>query len=140
MSNISDNNSKIDKAFRLLTQSKDAAIAAGFVKMMQFGLEALLEAHSSRMSHATEERETLGWAIFHDGVEIASGAQDRGDIEGSVLLQLEFLGSSTKGWVGFLMSDMEYDWYRVDYEESFLIYAKDKIKANFDTFFKPIRP
>lgn len=141
MSQLHDNANKITNAFARLTATKDAVIAAGFARMMRFGLEALLDAHDFQgdYSHAIAERETLGWMIFHDGREVASGAQDRGPLEGSVRLQLEYLGSGvTSGWVGFLMSDMVFNWYRVDYEIAWLHYSKDEIISNFNRFFTPV--
>lgn len=144
MSQLQNNANKISNAFARLTASKDAVIAAGFARMMRFGLEALLEAHDTPIAgkdifhHNEMEKETLGWMIFHDGVEVASGTQDRGDIEGAILWELESLGSGTTGWVGFIMSDMSFDWYRVDYEIDFLEYTADEIKSNFNRFFTPV--
>lgn len=138
------NRSKIDSAFARLRANKDLVIVDGFAKMMQAGLEALLEAHDQPIigeeifAHNDNERETLGWMIFHDGREVASGTQDRGEVTGAVLFRLEALGSGTTGWVGYIMSDMSFDWYRVDYEKEFLYYSRDEIKSKFSTFFKPI--
>lgn len=138
------NASKIAAAFGRLSASKDAIIAEGFARMMQAGLDALLEAHDTPIigedifAHNEMERETLGWMIFHDGREVASGTQDRGEITGAILYRLEALGSRTTGWVGYLMSDMSFDWYRVDYEKEFLFYSRDEIRRDFSRYFKPV--
>lgn len=143
---IARNNTVISNAFASLTARKDQIIQEGFIRMMEAGLEYLLEAHDAPIAgknifhHNEMEKETLGWMIFRDGVEVASGTQDRGPLEGSVrdiLLNLE--GRPDTGWVGYLMSEMDFNWYRVDYEISFLQYSADNIKGNFSTFFRPIR-
>lgn len=138
------NDSKITRAFDRLKASKDAVISSGLVRMMQYGLEALLEAHDlpiigNNIYHHNElEKETLGWMVFHDGAEVASGTQDRGEISGNILLELESEGAKTTGWVGYIMSEMTYDWYRVDYEMDFLQYSAEEVKSSFNRFFKPV--
>lgn len=144
---IARNNTVISNAFASLTARKDQIIQEGFIRMMEAGLEYLLEAHDEFRRkghnihwHNLDERETAGWMIFHDGVEVASGAQDRGPLEGSVrdiLLNLE--GRPQNGWVGYLMSEMTFDHYRVDYEIAWLLISSDNIKGNFSSFFRPIR-
>ena len=88
--------------------------------------------------HNIDERDTLGWAIFHDGTLVKSEAQDKGPITGNVLSKLEAIGSGTSGWVGIVMSEMTFNWYRVDWEIGFLNYSVEEIKRNFKSIFKPI--
>ena len=55
-----------------------------------------------------------------------------------MLNKLEAIGSETKGWVGIVMSEMTFNWYRVDWEIGFLNYSVEEIKRNFKSIFKPI--
>lgn len=145
---LQNNNNVIRNAFAKFTARKDQAITVGFSRMMEAGLEYLLEAHDipiipisggKEIHHHNEgEKETLGWMIFHDGVEVASGTQNRGPLSGAILFEMESMGAGTTGWVGFVVSEMSFNWYRVDFEMDFLQYSADKIKENFNIYFRPI--
>ena len=139
------NESTIETAFARFVAQKDAYIAEKFAELMRFGLEALLEAHDMPIvgknifHHNQLEKETLGWAIYHNGVEVAAGSQNRGSLEGSVQFRIEDMLSGTKEWVGVIMSEMSFDWYRVDYEMDFLLYSRDEIRENFSKIFTPMK-
>lgn len=139
------NDQVIKDALARFTAQKDAYIGEKLCELMQLGLEAVLEAHDAPIvggnifHHNLSEKDTLGWAVYHDGSKIGSGTQDRGSVKGSVQEMMDGLFGGTKGWIGVIMSEMTFDWYRVDYEVAFLNYSADQIKQNFHNIFKPIR-
>lgn len=137
----SQNKRIIESAFKRFNARRESYLAEKFETIMRLGLDAVLEAHEMNPAvhhHNIDERDTLGWAIFHDGTLVKSEAQDKGPITGNVLNKLEAIGSETKGWVGIVMSEMTFNWYRVDWEIGFLNYSVEEIKRNFKSIFKPI--
>lgn len=135
------NNDKVaERAFKALQKRKDEYIRDKFVVLMRTALEDLLEAHDQfgPLSHSTMEKHTLGFAIYHNGVEVALETQNRGAIEGAIEFRLEHLGAASKGWVGIVMSDMSFDWYNVDLEIGFLNYSANEVRKNFHKIFKKI--
>ena len=103
--------------------------------LLNAGLEYLHEAHG--LIHPGEyhehEKDTLGWALVHDGQILEVVSQDKGKWTpyGDALHRLEDLASQTNGWVGIVLSDMANSWYRVDWEYDYLAYSADHIREHF---------
>lgn len=136
------NRTTIKNAFTGFSARKENFITVRFAELMKYGMEKVLEAHDEFgivHHHNIDERNTLAWMIFHNGVKVAGDGQDEGSTEGTAIWRIESLGSSTKGWVGFVMSEMTFNWYRVDWEEDFLNYSIEEIRLNYRKIFKPIR-
>lgn len=137
----SKNRQVIKNAFNNLLKDEKEIIRDGMCKLAEAGLSYLIEAHefhSALMNHTTET-DTMGYAVAFDGVIVASGSHDGGgdDMPGAARDTAQALLAGTQGWVAIILSDME-GWYRVDYEEDFLGYAFEEVKANFNQFFKRI--
>lgn len=133
------NDRVITSSLARLRERKDEQIKAGMYRLLEAGLSYLQEAHDADMKHENEAN-TLGWILVHDGEIVEAVAQDRGPYtpSGDVLGRLEQMVAvlPKSGWCGIVMSDMANDWYRVDWEMSFLQISVDRVKAEFQTFFK----
>lgn len=137
------NSAVIDKAFARLCKSEETVALNGMHGLLLAGLGYLEEAHG--LIHGgerhTEENDTLGYALVHDGniLEVVSHSGKEWTPNGNAIQRLEQVASrSRKGWVGIILSDMTNDWYRVDYEMDYLAYSADNIREHFHDFFKPI--
>lgn len=139
MSYRARNNRVIKRALVNLQKEKDVFIKNSFVNLMRVGMENVLYAHNDHHQaiHHTQETNTIGFAVFHNGKCLALEYQNRGGFEGRVDEKLYTLGRGTTGWVGFIASEMEYNWYRVDWEIGFLKYSARQIKADFHKIFSP---
>ena len=120
-------------------------IQRGMYHLLDAALEALIDAHDKlhqgKAHHHPEESDTLGDVIFHNGELIEAVAQGGGRFtpRGSALTQLENLrGQAPAGWVGYVLSDMRNNWYRVDWEEDFLMYSADEVKDRFYEIFQKV--
>ena len=142
MSTEARNRSVIEKAFARLQRSEEDVIRNGMYGLLNAGLHYLEEAHG--LLHGgerhTEENNTLGWALVHDGnmLEVASHSGEEWTPYGDALHKLEDIARQTKGWVGIILSDMANDWYRVDYEFDYLAYSADRVQEHFNDYFKRI--
>ena len=143
MSTETRNRSVIDKAFARLQRSEEDVIRNGMYGLLNAGLHYLNEAHGlihSGMYHVGE-KDTLGWALVHDGqiLEVVAHDGRKWTPYGDALHRLEDIARQfNKGWVGIVLSDMANNWYRVDYEYDYLAYSVDRIEEHFHDFFKPI--
>lgn len=138
---LSSNARKIDRAFSRLKASEAKIVRDGMIRLAKRGIEYLVDAHERHaqdMRHTTE-RDTLAWAVSHNGDVIASGSHygDGSDI-GNAKYMAESILSSTKGWVAVILSEM-YGYYRADYEQDFLYETAFNTQAEFQTYFKKIR-
>lgn len=133
----------IERAFSRFRKEEEDILREGAIRIGKAGLDFLLEAHENfqeQLLHP-EETDTLGYAVAYNGGIVDSAAHiggDTGDLPGSAKEEAERLLSGTKGWMIIVLSDMD-NWYRWDWEEDFLMYSSDEIKANFNKYFKPIR-
>ena len=126
---------------RMLASEQERALAA-MCKVAEAGLQYLLDAHDAHemfMSH-TQETDTIGYAVAHNGSIVATRAHDGGgdDLPGSAVDEATRVLAGTSGWVAVILSDMQ-GWYRVDYETQFLFYSADMVKENFRRFFKQVK-
>lgn len=138
------NKATIDKAFNRFINREEALITDGMYGLLNAGLEYLHEAHEMHrpgMAHETES-DTLGWALIHNGkiLEVVSQSKGEWTPHGDAIGRLQALAAETPmgAWVGIILSDMANNWYRVDYEMSFLGYSADEVRDHFHEFFKPI--
>ncbi len=141
----SKNKSVIYNAFARLHRSEENAIHEGMYRFMDFGIAKLLQAHEDLHGGMAKrhpaENDTLGAAIFCDGQLIEAIGQGGGEFtpHGDAIGQLERLQAEAgPGWVGFVLSDMANNWYRVDWENDFLTYTLEEVESNFISLFKPI--
>lgn len=133
------NKSVIRTAFSRLRAESDATVLEGMKRLTEAGLEYLLDAHDGGLHHPNEN-DTLAAVLAHDGQVVATiphGGDD--DLPGSASTEAARLLRGTSGWIAIILSDMTNQWYRVDWEIDFLTYSADEIKANFQSFFKPIK-
>lgn len=136
------NSQKIKAAFERYRTRKDQFIVTRFSELMNLGLQAVLDAHDNDdvvHHHNEDETQTLGWMLFHDGVEVASDYQKKGPVTGEILMQLESEGCATKGWVCVLMSSLTFSWYNVDYEQMFMNDAMDEIEDQYKSILIPLQ-
>lgn len=135
------NDQVISRSIANLKQRKDELVKAGMYRLLEAGLSYLQDAHDNGMKHENEA-DTLGWVLIHNGEIVEAVSQARGPYtpKGDVLGRLEEMVSSMPrlGWCGIVMSDMANDWYRVDWEMSFLQTSVDRVKAEFGMFFKKV--
>lgn len=132
------NKGVIRSAFSRLLSESDATILAGMTRIAEAGLEYLLDAHDSGMHHPNEN-DTLAAVLAHDGQVVAKIPHEGSDdLPESASTEAARLLRGTSGWIAIILSEMTLQWYRVDYEIDFLTYSADEIKANFQSFFKPI--
>ena len=133
----------IQRSLARLRKSEEETILAGMCKVVEAGLEYLLEAHdmhSPLMRHQTET-DTLGYALAHNGVIVKSGMHNGGDnldLPGQAMADAQEILSTTNGWAAVILSDMR-GWYNVNLEIDFLGYSADKVKENFHRYFKPVK-
>ena len=135
------NSAAIRRGFKWLKGYKESVCLDGITRIAKAGMDYLLEAHEEHehgMMH-TMERNTIAYAIGHNGSVIESGYHDGGDGDrsGRAREMAERHISGTRGYVAVILSDME-SWYRLDYEMDFFYYTVDHIKAHFDEFFKKV--
>lgn len=138
------NNSVIRGAFSKLAKRENTIVLEGMMRLARAGLAYLVEAHNNLVPglNHTQETDTLAYAISYNGEIKASGMWDNNESDqmpGEAREEAKRLLSGTKGWVCIIISDMEYDWYRVDWEIDFLHYSAMTIKMNFNKFFKKIK-
>ncbi len=140
-----ENTKAIYRGFAKLARAKDGIIENGLYSLMESALDFLLEAHDvlhdGRAQNHPSENDTLGYAIIHNGRIVETVAQSRGvwTPRGDVLTRLQKLASSvTASWAGIVCSDMANHWYRVDWEEDFLMYSADMTADVFKQLFVPV--
>lgn len=138
----SKNEKVIRNAFTRFRANVDRIIENGMRNLAQAGMAFLVDAHDSHrdnMMH-TEEVDTLGYAVAHNGTIIESGSYKGGgdDFPGDAMNKAKALLAGTSGWVAIILSEME-GWYRVDWEQDFLHYSADQVRQNFRKFFKPVK-
>lgn len=135
---LAKNKAVIRSAFSRLRADSDAIILDGMKSLTEAGLDYLLEAHERDMHHPNEN-DTIAAILAHDGQVVAKFPHEGSDdFPGSASAEAERLLRGTSGWIVIVLSDMTMQWYRVDWEIDFLTYSADEIKANFQSFFKPI--
>lgn len=136
------NRATIKRGFRWLEKSEGEIVKKGMVALAEAGLSYLVDAHrqhAANMMHTTED-DTLAYAVAHDGVIVSAGSHNGSggeDMPGDAINKARALLTGTSGWVAIILSEME-GWYRLDYENGFLQYSADEIRANFNQFFKPV--
>ena len=143
MTRLEQRNQKvIQKSLTRLRTSEQKTAENAMRKIVMVGLEYLIDAHNMHdmfMSH-TQENDTLGYALAHDGMIVMSGQHNGGneDLPGNAKEKAINLLSGTQGWVAVILSDMQ-GWYRVDYETDFLLYSAEQVRQDFNRFFKPVK-
>lgn len=137
------NRQVIQRSLSRLQASEEATILDGMMKVVEAGLEFLVEIHedySPHMSHL-HETDTLGYALAHEGIIVKSGMHSGGDyldLPGRAMEEAQDLLSTTHGWAAIILSEMR-GWYSVNLEITFLSYSADMVKQNFRRYFKPVR-
>jgi hypothetical protein len=138
-----ENKRVIEKAFRRLQTSQATNAREGMIRVAKEGMQYLLDIHSSEPDawrHPSEDN-TIAYAVAYNGAIVAA-EHHNGDpnlrIKSSAMEEAMRLLSGTTGWVAIILSDME-EWYRADWEESFIRYSADRIRADFQRIFKTIR-
>lgn len=135
---LAKNKGVIRSAFSRLREESDATILDGMTRITEAGLEYLLDAHDRNMNHPNEN-DTLAAILAHDGQVVAKIPHEGSDdFPGSASAEAARLLRGSSGWIAIILSDMTMPWYRADLEIDFLTYSADEIKANFQSFFKPI--
>ena len=110
------------------------------VNMARAGLHALLEEHErtdSLMHHSTE-RNTLAYALSHDGTIVESGYHNGGgdDLPGDALEVATQIASEHSGWCAVILSDLKFGFYNVALEEDLLNAARGDIENAWSGMFE----
>ncbi len=131
----------INRAFARLLANEERAILDGMERLANAGIEYLIEAHNLHamfMNH-TQEDNTIGWALAHNGKVLKSRRYDGGggDLPGEAEEKARRIAEKTSGWTVIILSDMD-GWYRQDLEIEFLTDAAFGITQDFNKFFKKV--
>ena len=136
-----ENDKRLRQGFARLQAKKDKTIEQAMYAILDKALDALHEAHDPNMKHEAEN-DTLGWCLVHNGrvVEAVSQAKGQWTPKGRALSRLqEVVAEGPRlGWYGVVLSDMANDWYRVDYEISFLHESASSVINNFRNYFHKV--
>lgn len=140
------NKDTIKRGFAALSASAERVMEEGLNRFLDLALQYLIDAHDMYFTHGTatrhlSENDTLGYAVIHNGKIVNMVAQAGGEWtpRGNVGAKLRTIATdSPKGWVGIVCSDLENDWYRVDWEFDFLLYSKNMTRESFDKCFRRV--
>jgi hypothetical protein len=133
------NKSAFKRGFESLRKYADGMSEVVMRNMARDGLNALLyehDTHESNMHHATEKN-TLAYALAHNGVLVESGYHNGGedDLPGDALENAIKLACEQSGWCAVILSDLNGGWYNVALEEDLLNAARGDIQDNWGGFF-----
>ncbi len=139
----SANDVVIKNAFARLSQAKDVHIEHVMHEVLAVALEALLTAHDNHpIAHRhPEEDDTLAWALIHNGKVVEAVAHSGGRMTAASALRTlrrVMAENPSKGWYGVVCSDVTNNWYRIDWEMSFLNASMNAVKANIQQYLKKI--
>lgn len=142
MSQYQSNIRAIDGGIAKFVAAKNESIERGMYLLLDSALDYLHDAHEDWMAHENESN-TLGWALMHDGRIIEAVSQAKGPYtpRGDALTKLRgIMAKAPKtAWIGVVLSDMENNWYRIDWETNFLHFSANEVRSNFQNFFTPIK-
>lgn len=143
--NLRKNQTSIKRGFEKLKSyavGKDGKGGMARVVMTNIardGLRALLyehDLHESNMAHPSEKN-TLAYALSHDGVIIESGYHNggEGDMPGDALSEAIAIASRGKGWMAVVLSELNFGFYNVALEEDLLNAARGDIESAWSNMF-----
>lgn len=134
------NKQAIIRGLSRLRRDADEVMRIGMHEYLEAALDYLISVHKDGMLH-TEESDTLGCAIVHNGQLIEVWGQDRGasapDNSATEMLKQKAMSVPKQGWVGIVLSGM-HGWYSVDLELDYLNQTVDWSKGTFMNYFKPL--
>lgn len=142
MSNVTQNNNKINKAFARSLANIDKAIQNGMEKLLDWGMNECLNKHDSRHRHHIDWGDTYGWMLYHNGSEVKRYVRAKAENNANANSALDSIASSLQGngWRGVILAGMQPRRYFVIREEiKFMRHAILEMKAeDFNKYFKQV--